>query len=281
MIRLRHGEMVLELAPEVGGGIARLTYRRQDIFRAAPLVANDPKRLAGFPMVPFCGRVAVGRFAFGGQEVGLSTEPGEPHALHGQGWKAAWEVEDQGADHARLAFRYRARGWPWDYAAGQTFRLAGDALIYSLSLTNLSASVMPAGLGLHPYFPLDPDTQLQFSAPLYQPIDQTLLPLPPEPIPAAWDFNAPQAVTAPIDNPFLGWDGRARLTWPSRGLAVEVTTDPLLSHLVIYAPMGEAVVSIEPCTHPIGALNHSAQGMALLGPGESLAISVRFQVGAA
>src|ERR1700757_770805 len=48
-------------------------------------------------------------------------------------------------------------------------------------------------------------------------------------LPAAW-----------INNAFLGWDGRARVLWSERRLALEIIADPPLSTYILYSPGGDS-----------------------------------------
>jgi hypothetical protein len=53
-----------------------------------------------------------------------------------------------------------------------------------------------------------------------------------------------------------GWDGRARIEWPGRKLAVEITASENLGTYVLYSPAGERdFVCFEPVSHPVDAFN--------------------------
>ena len=57
---------------------------------------------AGFPLVPYSGRIDHGRFTFQGREYRVPPNfPPEPHAIHGEGWMQAWTVERADADSRR------------------------------------------------------------------------------------------------------------------------------------------------------------------------------------
>src|SRR5205085_895702 len=136
-----------------------------DIFRPATaqsLAATDPLGLGSFPLVPFAGRIAEGQFDFAGRQIRLPPNlAGETDAIHGQGWRNPWQVAGHETSTAALVFDHPAGAWPWDYRAEQTFTLRPNALIQRLSVTNTSREPMPAGLGVHPYFPRDHETRLQ------------------------------------------------------------------------------------------------------------------------
>src|SRR5262249_1800800 len=166
LLSLSAGRLGLELAPEAGGSIVRFTVDDStDLLRATP-----PKALASgrgndsscYPLVPFSGRIANGRFAFDGEEIVLQPNwPGQRHPMHGDCWARPWTVERSDGQSAEIAYEHDGkRGWPFRYRARQSYRLAGDALAVGMSLSNLEARSVPAGLGLHPFFVREDDTEL-------------------------------------------------------------------------------------------------------------------------
>src|SRR5439155_3299590 len=128
---------------------------------------------------------------------------------------------------AALVFDHPAGGWPWDYRAEPMFDLRPRALIQRLCVTNTSATPMPAGLGVHPYFPRDADTRLQaeVGGVLLSPRD------PPAALPAAWDWRRGRPFTGFVDHQFVGWSGAARIAWPKRNLALTIMCEPAMPYL--------------------------------------------------
>jgi aldose 1-epimerase len=270
-----------EIAPGAGGAVAAFAWRGRDVLRRATaeaVAAGDPLGMASFPLVPFAGRIAGGRFAFGDRTVTLSANlAGEPSAIHGQGWQAPWRVAGAGGATARLTLDHAPGEWPWAWRAEQNFSLSGGVLSHTLSVTNLSDEPMPSGLGLHPYFPRDPDMMLEaeVSGVFLDPAQ------PPAAIPAAWDWRGGRTITRFVDHQFSGWSGAARIAWPSRGLAVRMTTQPALRFLVVFAPDGGDFVCVEPVSHQLDAVNRSDGGaghhMAILAPGARLSLTLRLE----
>ena len=86
-----------------------------------------------------------------------------------------------------------------------------------------------------------------------------------------------------LDNCFTGWDGRAAVEWPERGLGLTMLADPALAFLVVYVPRGEDFFCAEPVSNAnasvnlanIGVTDH---GLVTLAPGASMRGSVRFRV---
>ena len=103
MITIASENAELTLAPKNGGCVSAFRWRGQDILRPFdPAVGPNASATdyAAFPLFPFSGRIANGRFSFGGKAYHLPPNfPPEPHAIHGQGWQSEWDVTDHGENH--------------------------------------------------------------------------------------------------------------------------------------------------------------------------------------
>lgn len=297
-----HG--VLDLLPASGGCIARFSVRTPsgevDILR--PLTGDalaggraepvDPRDTACFPLVPYSGRVRDGRFVWGGREVQerLNFAP-EPHAIHGHGWQQPWRVEACGDDTATLAYTHEPGGWPYAYTARQQFRLAPPdglnilcTLEMTVSLTNESQDTMPAGLGLHPYFPRTRDARLSADVSGVWLTDDDVMPVERASLPS--NMTLPDGINideTPLDNAFTGFGGSAEIEWPGRGLKVRLRAGSPLSFLVVYTPPGEDFFCVEPVSNCTDAFNLAAggrddTGTLTLAPGQTVQADVRFEV---
>lgn len=274
--------------PALGGAVARYASRLGDAWidwlRPAPKAANDPEAAACFPLVPFSNRVRDGRFRFAGKQVVLSLDglPG-PHVEHGFGWRRPWTVATHTKDSATIEYRHDAGAWPFPFRARQMFRLTAAALAITIEIANAGAEAMPAGFGLHPYFPRTPACRLEAQVAGMWSVDAEVMPVelltPP---PADRDPGRGLAVDAVgLDNAFAGWSGRARIFWPERRAALTMEADAPLRFLVIYTPPGGSYFCAEPVSHCTDAFNladrgRADTGMIALAPGESAAAAVRF-----
>lgn len=290
---LQHGAMVCRLAPLCGGAIASWTKTGVngpvDLFRPAPTTAEfglSPTDMACFPLVPFSNRIAGGRFTFQGRSVTLPPNPGFSHAIHGHGWTAPWTVEERGDRAARLSYHHQADAWPWRYSAFQTVALDDDGLIVTLDLVNGSDSDMPAGLGLHPYFPKPPGTRVTAGLSGMWESDDSVLPRARSPLPITLNFPAGVAMDDGVilDHGFTGWNGLATVVWTdgaAEGTSLSIVADGPFGHLIVYAPARDSFLCLEPVTHMTDAVNHPDEvdaGVIALPPGERLSGTVRFRV---
>ncbi len=278
MISLVAGEWQAELRPEIGGALGALRLGGVDVLRPTPPGATNPLETACFPLVPYCNRIRAGRFTFAGCGVQLPLNflP-ERNSLHGLGWQVAWEIERQSPEEVLMAHAHDGSGgWPWAYRAEQTITLDPGGCTVVLSVTNQSDSVMPAGLGLHPYFRRLDSAVVQFSAGTVLLGDDENMPTgerAPGDHFAPWSKGAPLPA-ATVDHAHANWDGRAFIRDKLGSITLSASRAP---HLHVYTPAGGDPLCLEPVTHLPDALNHDAQGMALLHPGESASISMRIE----
>lgn len=279
LLSLAAGRLALDLAPDAGGTIARLAADGQNLLRPMAgdaLAAGRAKDAAAYPLVPYSNRIANGRLAFAGETVHLQPNwPGLRHPMHGEGWAKAWRVVNRGDAWADLVHEHDGRnGWPFRYRARQSFRLDAETLTVSLTIENGEDRQVPAGIGLHPFFVRDPATELAFRAESVWLTDPEVLPTRRVGVPDAWDFTCRRPVDdVVLDNCFEGWDGRAFVTWPDRGLGIEIAASSTFGHLVVYIPPGRRHFCVEPVSHANGRV-----GTALLAPGAALSGEIAFRL---
>ncbi|OLC65303.1 MAG: hypothetical protein AUH79_07755, partial [Betaproteobacteria bacterium 13_1_40CM_4_64_4] len=215
--------------------------------------------------------------------------PGEPHAIHGNGWRRAWTVVERAPTRATLELVHDAAGdnaseWPFPYQARQSFDLAADALTLTMTILNTGDAPFPFGLGWHPFFPRDAATIFGFVASGVWQTDPTLLPTRLDPIPPEWNFGAPRPIAATkLDNCFTGWRPPATLCWPDRGLRAAISADAACQYLVVFIPPDCDYLAVEPVTHMTDAFNRAAAGRPdtgtrLLAPGATFSCTMQIRV---
>lgn len=290
-VTLRHGSLTLALAPSIGGAIAGLWRNGVALLRETPAEALRDglvRQTSSYPLIPYSNRIAHGCFVFGGVEYRLALNFGDhPHSIHGNAWQRPWSVVDADRMHCRLSLEHRpngdeARNWPFAYRAEQLFELDDNGLTLTLILSNEDERAVPAGLGIHPFFPKRPGVRLQFSAGGVYRMDENSLPAESIPVPESWDYSTLRELGEPrLDHCFKGWDGVARILYPHEKIALGIEADPLFRHLVVYVPEGRDFFAVEPVSHMNNAVNHlntADDGMRVLQPGESLRGRVRLEV---
>ena len=286
VVRLKHGDYELVLCPEGGGCMTAFRYQGVDVMRPATdeyWQSHEPRAAASFPLVPFSNRIADGRTVFEGKEYRFPINmPPEPHSIHGDGWKAAWQVEC--AEPARAVLVHAPADTPFPYASRQIFELSDDGLTASLEITNTGDRRVPAGFGHHPYFRRTEGLTLEMAMPDVWLPDERLLPATKVVVPDEWNFAAAKRL-APLDldHDFTGGEVKAVMHWQETGLQLMIDADPVFEHVVVYVPPGLDFVCVEPVTHVANAVNLAAAGrqdtgLQILDPGATLAGAMRFTV---
>ena len=154
-----HGWRAMIL-PKLGGALASLCHQGRPVLRSAGPDVADVLHCASFPLVPFANRIGGGQLRFADQMLQLEPDPvAWPHAHHGHGWRAAWNLEDIGPQHLVLSLDHRGddagsnRGWPWSYRAEQRMVIGPGGLTIDMAVMNMGThAAMPCGAGIHPYF---------------------------------------------------------------------------------------------------------------------------------
>jgi aldose 1-epimerase len=291
LVRIAAGPFAVELSPAAGGSIARWQGWGRDLLRptpAAAIAARDPLGFASYVLIPFSNRVRDARFGIDGQQYQLAPNfPPEPHAIHGNAWRRAWRLAHADAAAARLELSHEpardgAASWPFAYAAAQTLTIGEAGLEVQLALTNQDARRMPAGVGLHPFFPLTAVTRLTAGPAAVWQNDAQNLPAQHTAVPAAWDFRHGEPVAAlSVDNCFTGWNGRAVIDWPDRRLRMTIEASSALRNLVLFVPRAHDYFCVEPVSNVNDGFNLAAAGVpdtgvVVLEPGQTLDARIRF-----
>lgn len=282
MVILEAGPLAVGLAPQSGGAVARFTCNGADLLRpmtAEAIASGKGSNAALYPLVPYSNRIRDGRLAFGSEVIQLARNwPGINHPMHGDGWAHAWQVVRSDARSAEIVYQHERAdghgGWPFRYRARQHYRLDETSFSIRISLENLEDRVVPAGIGLHPFFVREPDCTLTCRTAFVWRTDIEVLPIECIPVPSEWDFSqgrSPDSVF--LDNCFDGWDGHASIAWPSRKVRLDLEALEPFRHAVIYTPAGQRFFCIEPVSHANGQV-----GLAPLVAGGTLAGEAIFRL---
>jgi aldose 1-epimerase len=290
-IELQAGASRLLVCPEIGGAIARFTWRGLDILRPATdaaIAGASVRLMACYPLVPYSNRIEGARLVFDGEVFPLQANfPPEPHAIHGVGWRRAWTLSRHADAQLQLLLVHEPDAeWPFGFEARQVLTLGEGRLTAALALKNTDARPMPAGLGFHPFFPLVPGLALETEWKGAWRTGEDNLPTQWEPLPADADFRRARPIGAwKVDRCFTGWSRLARLDYPDH--RVELSASAALERMVCFVPGdGRAFIALEPVSHVNNAFAMAARGVAdtgmrVLAPGEAMQASMTIAVGAA
>ncbi len=288
VIELRAGGMAADLAPQIGGSLAAFRLDGIDLMRPlsdADRTAGNVLGAASFPMVPYANRIAGNAFTFRGKAYTFAmNNPPEIYHVHGTGWLRPWTVVGSSDAEAVLSLEVVEPGAAYAYRSTQRYALDADGLTVEMTITNAGADTMPFGFGHHPWFARDADATVQFHARTFHLNEPEVvigerIALPPE-----VSFEQPRGLPERWRcSDYGGWTGPATARFPSRGVGVAITADPVFGHLMFYAPDPHSpIFCIEPQTNASCAFNRAGgfedpdDGVLILEPGESAGGSVRF-----
>ena len=278
----------LELAPAVGGSIARFDYvdsngRRTPVLRPSATPLASPLEASSFPLVPYVNRIRGGEFEFRGRKVRIETNmAGDPSPLHGQGWLGAWQVERASGSEAELVFVHDAGEWPWPYESRQHFALDAAGLETRISCRNTGDDPMPCGLGIHPYFQCGAGTRIRTGVEHVWTVDEQVLPVEKVAATGRYDIADSPVCGRGLDNGYGGWNGTALLSdsdWPFD----IVLSSPGARFFQLYSPEAGGIFVAEPVSHANDALSAPEAdwadlGIRVLEPGESMELGARLEV---
>ena len=259
------------LRPQAGSRVCSLTLVHPDghpvpVLHPYTDAEVDPLNWAKggiYPLVPYSNRIAQGQLHTAKGTVALPPHPNaQPHTLHGHAHGLPWTVvsHDDVSAHLRLDSPACA-AWPWHLQADMRFRLTASSFQLDLSLTNLGAGDMPAGIGFHPYFLHNENARLRYHAGRLWPADADFLAHGSEPLPQLEAYDAPRPLPPGTLTDYLSeWDGVLDLELP-QGEQLRLQTDAVLSHLVVHRPTQPLYLCLEPVSHVADGFNLAARGV--------------------
>jgi len=287
LVELRNGTAELVVAPFCGARIVAFRVGGRDILRPASQTALNSAFIYGFaafPLMPYSGPIFGDGFRFGGQWYPLARNvPTEPTTTHGEGWIRPWRIVSESASSIQLAMDYAPgpQAFPFAWRGEITYALVQNGLVIDLKLTNRDYRPMPAGMGLHPYFPKAPGTVMKFDCTGLWPEDAPeAVGLGAGPLEPGLDFRQGQDVNPIVlDRCFEGWDGGVTLTM-SDGSATWIEASETFSKLQVYDAWDYPYICVEPITNANDGYNRAAAGVpghavVVLEPGRSLAGRIR------
>ena len=286
VITLDNGKARVTIRPDLGAGATGYDMHDgsawQPVFRRAEDLTDHPFQLSNILLVPFSGRVSGGGFSFDGQFHAIERNmPTEKYPIHGSAFSLAWKGSHWTLESLTMQLAATGPG-PFRYDATMHYELDGTALVMRLEVVNRGIR-LPFGIGFHPWFVRDADTRLTAPAGKVwlerdDHLPQSVAPVAEHP---DMDFSAASALPGRwINNWFSGWNRRARVDWPSRGIGADITASETLDQYVVFSPAADAdFFCFEPVSHPVDAFNLAggpeSHGLKILGPDEVISASMR------
>ncbi|MBO7483909.1 MAG: aldose 1-epimerase [Alphaproteobacteria bacterium] len=284
MIEIKNDVLSLGVLPETGGSLSYFKYMGTDILRPSNPSETESNQTALFPMLPYASFIQEGHFPYLGitrhidRNCSFSRFP-----LHGDVWRSKLQITSQTENSVILSYTHdKKEGFPFSYKAEIEYKLNGNRFQTVLTLKNEVALPMPYGMGIHPFFIKDADTKIQFDAnKVWFRGDDPILGHPYT-VPNNLNFKNEQVVSGNGTNVSFGsWDGKARISYPNKNIAIEIQTSNAFRHLILYAPKGKDFFCLEPVTNTPDAFNLASLGIVgtgiqSLGPKQSISEKIEF-----
>lgn len=252
-------------------------------------------------MAPFANRIDGDHYYFQGRKYLLNDSlgnilrvPPKNFPLHGLiVFDPRWEVVESGASEAHGAFvtsrlefyKYPdlMAQFPFAHVYEVTYRLKEGKLECATKVENVGASPMPVHFGYHPYFRPDGPREewtIGIGADKHWLVDEALIPSgKTEPTET---FLAGVTKSIGLGKQFID-DGFSALKRDSKGLGhiwvkgrrqkIEVVYGKEFDYAIVYAPLDNTLICIEPQTGPTNAFNLVHEGkfnnLIVLDPGKS------------
>jgi len=290
LVALKHDPYTLVVAPQFGGRLVSFRHAGRDVLRPTPdeVIAKPVVYgFAGFPLMPYSGPIFGSGFSFAGVSHVLSRNVREePSATHGDSWIAPFRIVDQSESALALEMEHAPLPgtFPFRYRGHVRFALGDEGLSILLRVTSRDHRPMPAGLGIHPYFPKHSGTRLKFaSIGVWPPDGPEAVTIGCQPLSEGLDFNAGQEIAnVVIDRLFEGWDGRAEII-AADGHRTVIEADGVLDKLQIYSAWDYPYVCVEPVSNANDGFNRMAagvpsHGIRVLEPNRSIEGTIRVYV---
>ncbi|MEP6970723.1 MAG: hypothetical protein ABJA49_09785, partial [Betaproteobacteria bacterium] len=272
IVVLQAGSAIARLLPSAGGRISalRLLPAGQsdavDVLHPYAEDLFDPLRWGKggiYPLMPYSNRIAQACMRVDGADVMLVPHPdAAPHTLHGNAHALPWQVESNDADHAVLVLDAAASpAWPWHYTGRMELQLSPSALSVTLSICNADTRLMPAGLGLHPYFRHQRDAAVGYRpGSIWPPTSDFLAAVSRPPTKDEVQVPARALRAGGLTDYVGGWDGKASVELPA-GELLQIDADPVFAHLVVHRPDALTYLCLEPVSHVADGFNLAARGV--------------------
>lgn len=289
LLVLENDNLQVKISPEVGGSIYSLKYHKNgnwlDIMRPTPEKALEEKEVgdfSSFNLFPYSNRIEKGLLKFNGKEYQLEINFDDGNAIHGETWTRPWQVAEVAKNSLVLEFDskdFDDISWPVPFKVKMGYRLDSNNFSISLEIENTGQKLMPAGMGIHPYFMRNisgemEEVRLQMNTLGLYP-GETQIPTghwerPPERL----DFTDEKELTTDfLDDCFRVEPSPIVIKWIKSDVKLTIERDELLKHVVIYCPTGEEFFALEPVTNCNNGFNMAAEGIGdtgtlLLEPGK-------------
>ncbi|WP_161781959.1 aldose 1-epimerase [Nitratireductor basaltis] len=281
VITLENEALSLGLAAKLGASVTSLEFLGRGERRPVLLGGERPdlrvEDSALFPMAPFANRARDNVIGSGNHRYRLQPNTSDPLALHGVAWQLPWDMVELTSTSCLLELEVTDE-FVFGFKLAYRIAISGSSVEFELKLANSNDHSIPAGLGLHPYFPRRSDTTIRFPAQTLWPEGPGHLPTGRIPVPAEFDFSSQRPLPNRwINHCYSGWQGHAQIIQPSLGYSLEMVA--LNAHcLMLYSDPEKNRFALEPQSHATGENGPGGSGMMDLPGGDSSSLHLKLEL---
>lgn len=266
----------------------------------------------GYPLLfPFPNRLPQGNYTFEGRHYKANINFKDGNAIHGLVYDRPWNVVENGATDERGAwatatfdtrnFADVKRQYPFDCIVTATYTLFEGSLNLAFTAQNVGEGNLPMGFGIHPWFPCPltkashrESCELSIAANARWELasDDDLLPTGAllQVDNSQHDFRQPRAMNQQfLDDVYTdlvfnqSWH-LSRFIDRESGLQIEMKASTAFREFVVYAPLDQDIICLEPYSSTTNAVNLNEQGvdagLVVLAPQEKWHGEIIFSVNA-
>ncbi|NLO82057.1 MAG: hypothetical protein GX094_03230 [Clostridiales bacterium] len=288
---LKSEYMEVKVCPQLGAGIFSMRYllgaHWVDVMRPTPYEAvekREPGALASFVMIPYSNRIENAVLKYRGNNYMLSKNTPEGHAIHGEVRSRPWRILQKEPGYIAMEFDSRDFediSWPFPFYARIEYRVSGRVFLVRLALENTGDLIMPAGMGIHPYFmrkltPEDNAVILKVPVKGVYPGDTPIPTGPWTDVPDELDFSQGKELDfRHIDKCYRVFNAPTLIKWPGSQVSLTMEADNIFKHIIIYSPKdSKDFFAVEPVSNCNNGFNMAEQGVedtgtVYLQPGET------------
>jgi len=234
VIQLSVGDTTAIVAPEHGGRLANIMHRGVELLVGPEHAADGVFSWGCYPMVPWCGRIANGRFLWNGRDIRLDCNDGT-HALHGTTFDTRWRIVDVTDDVVIMKSALTSKGWPFSGIVTHSVSVVDGGVHMTLEVAVDEPA--PVQVGWHPWFMKPASLHTTFRSMYVRADDHSTTAKVTNPLSPPWD----DCFTDGVVKPFLIGD-------------VNVSLESSCDHWVIYDEPAHATC-IEPQSGPPNGVN--------------------------
>lgn len=274
--------------PQLGGRVQEIGLCANDKIiqilenEKDPEAFGDERWYRGVILIPFPNRVRGGEYEYEGTTQKLSINmPSEGHAIHGIMYNKSFTVDDSKDNVGTLTLEHNydgsAAGYPFPSLVKYIFSLTDKGFACSVSITNLSTTKIPFGVGWHPYYTLGSEVDmLELKLPKVASIEVDEAMIPTGRKDTMDDYRSfAQIDDTKFDKGFEIIEKGEVVITEVRNFLTDITLHAWqksgpqgFNYVQIFTPPGRSSIAIEPMTCPADSFN-SKESLVELDPQET------------